>query len=119
MVFYTLGLQGHYGSRGRGQLKDGRQKAEAVGKAIEFGEKLKKEKGSEGSSPKVREAEEPCPPKEPSAPLPCLWLWWITLISLQSLDFVYPHSRDTTMHWVLPVYSSEAWGPHQSSSVSG
>lgn len=78
-----------------------------------------KEKGSEGSSPKVREAEEPCPPKEPSAPLPCLWLWWITLISLQSLDFVYPHSRDTTMHWVLPVYSSEARGPHQSSSVSG
>lgn len=54
MVFYTLGLQGHYGSWGRGQLKDGRQKAEAVGKAIEFGEKLKRKGVKEAAQRKQR-----------------------------------------------------------------
>lgn len=64
MVFYTLGLQGHYGSRGRGQLKDGRQKAEAVGKAIEFGEKLKR-KGVKEAAQRFGKQRSPVPPRSP------------------------------------------------------
>lgn len=98
---------------GRGkQLKDGRQKAKTVGEAVDFGgwgQEAKKE-GSGGSSPKVREGRGALSVPSSPAPLPCLWLWWITLISLQSLGLIYSRSRDTTMHWVLPVYSSEAGG---------
>lgn len=117
MVFYTLGLQGHCESQGRGQLKDGRQKAEAVGEAVESGEKLRG-KGMKEAAGRCGKQRSPVRPKKPSAPLPCLWLWWITLISLQSLGFVYPHSRDSTVHWVLPVFSTEGEGPGQSARAS-
>lgn len=94
-----------------------KEKPRQVGKAVEFegwGQGAEKG-GSEGSSPKVVwEAEEPCLSQAALAPLPSLWLWWITLIGLRSLGFVYLRSRDTTVHWVLPVYSGGAEGPSHS-----
>lgn len=63
MVFYTLGLQGHCGSQGRGRLKDGRQKAEAVGEAVEFGGKLRR-KGVKETAQGCREQKSPVRPKE-------------------------------------------------------